>query len=90
MASVIMLRTPPGSGWGDLEESPQRPPKASLEQSPQHPPKGKLASVTRKMNKIEHFLQSESPDLGEVRRNFTEYLVRVENLIGSCSDMDGP
>jgi hypothetical protein len=41
------------------------------------------------MNEIESLLQNDSPDFDEVRRNFTEYLIRVENLLGSCSDSDG-
>lgn len=72
-----MLRTPPGSFLEDAV------------QSPQHPPKGKLASVTRKMNEIEGMLAVNPPNFAEIRKNFTEYLVRVERLLKACDESDG-
>jgi len=71
-----MLRTPPRCTPEDAV------------QSPQHPPKGKLASVTRKMNEIEGLLTVDSPDFVDIRKNFTEYLVRVERLLQACDDSD--
>ncbi|KAA0196303.1 hypothetical protein HAZT_HAZT007008 [Hyalella azteca] len=48
-------------------------------------PSAKLGAVTRKKNEIEELLHNHPEDVEPIRKLYTEYLVKVENLLESCN-----
>lgn len=51
-------------------------------------PSSKLGAVTRKGNEIEELLNNHPGDFELIRQLYTEYLVKVENLLESCDSQE--
>ena len=48
----------------------------------------KLAAVTKKKNTIDRLMENDSIDIEALKYNYTEYLEKVEILVGACQCPD--
>ncbi|XP_047739152.1 uncharacterized protein LOC125178730 [Hyalella azteca] len=51
-------------------------------------PSAKLSAVTKKRNEVEELLSNQTLDLELIRKLYTEYLVKVDNLLESCDSQE--